>query len=465
LYVPHSGDLIASTPQGPGIAPTFATQKVAFSVPLTRIGSDVFDTLVNGNTGLAVAVEFDYKGLTPAAGFTITVDWDQAYRHYSSDKQFRGEAAALGSFGLKASVDRSKVFNKLTSNRIIQVEVTEGGSFTAEKAATYVDQILARINTELTTALAPPTAVAPAQAQDPKGAEGFVDKLKNTLTGSVGYSVTMKDERSVKKGRERIEFRSRQMEARKTVAGGFVGIGRYPKEVRERLVTIVPPGPWKSAFFMLPSVGDGQQAGITQVDLQVRLKHRGQPHDAQTVVWKPDAGWIGRDGKPRVVLAFGLLDLRRIDPQLEGVTFESVAQITVRNDVVHVTQEFPLEGGSGVALIPPLALAKVVRVDGSRLDWKGLNAESDLQLVSVVLRSGQKSFTGRLAPRNINGQWAPPEPLVWIVPRGVEVTAEIRFVRADGTEVPWKRNGTNLVAGQEQSSDLLVDLLSDWRKP
>ena len=181
-------------------------------MPLTRIGSDVFDTLVNGNTGLAVAVEFDYKGLTPAAGFTITVDWDQAYRHYSSDKQFRGEAAALGTFGLKASVDRSKVLNKLTSNEIIQVEVTEGGAFTAEKAATYVDQILARINTELTTALTPPTAVAPAQAQDPKGAEGFVDKLKNTLTGSVGYSVAMKDERSVKKGRERIEFRSRQME-------------------------------------------------------------------------------------------------------------------------------------------------------------------------------------------------------------------------------------------------------------
>ena len=249
------------------------------------------------------------------------------------------------------------------------------------------------------------------------------------------------------------------------MAGGFVGIGRYPREVRERLVTIVPPGPWKSAFFMLPSVGDGQQTGISQVDLQVRLKHRGQTHGAQTVVWRPEGGWIGRDGKPRIVLAFGLLDLRRTDPKLEGVTFESVAQITVRNDVVHVTHEFPLESDLGVALIPPLALAKVVRVDGSGLDWKALNAESDLLMVSVVLRSGQKSFTGRLAPRNINGQWAPPEPLVWIVPRGAAVTADIRFVRADGTEVPWKRNGTNLAAGQEQSSDLLADLLPDWRKP
>jgi hypothetical protein len=465
LIFPSSGDLIASQPQGPGIAPTFATQKVAFSVSLTRIGADVFDALVSGNTGLAVAVEFDYKGLSPAAGFTITVDWDQAYRHFSSDKQLRGEAAALGSFGLKASVDRSKVLNQLTSNKILTVEVTEGGSFTSEQMSKYVDQILQRINSELTTALAPPTAVAAAQANDLKGPEGYLEKIKDQLTGGLGYSVAMKDERSVKKGRERIIFRGRSILTRKTIAGGFVGVGRYPKEVRDRLVTIVPPGPWKSAFFMLPSVGDGAQAGISQVDLQVRLKYQGKPHDEQTLRWTPDAGWIGRDNKPRAIVAFGLLNLRAIDPSLAGVSFESVAQITQRNDVIHVKQEFALESGDNVGLIPPMALAKVVRVDGSRLDWKGVEPTSDLMTVSVVLRSGERSFTGRLAPRNIDGRWAPPEPLVWIVPRGVPVTADITFVRSDGTEVAWKRNRSNLAEGQEQSGELFVDLLNDWRKP
>lgn len=463
LYVPESGELIASKPQGPGIAPTFATQKVAFSVPLTRVGSDVFDSLVNGNTGLAVAVEFDYKGLSPAAGFTITVDWDQAYRHYSSDKQFRAQAGVLGSVGLKASVDRSKVFNELTSRKIVQVDVIEGGAFTAEKAATYVDTILNRINTELTTALTPPAAVTPAKANDAKGAEGFIENVKDQLSGAFGYSVAMKDQREVKRGRERIQFTSRSIETRKTVAGGFVGIGRYPEDVRRRLVTIVPPGPWKSAFFMLPNVGDDQQLGIRQIDLQVRLKHRGTPHQTQAVRWTPDGGWVGRDAKPRTILAFGLLDLRQIDPKLEGVSFESVGQITVRNDVLQVSQELPLDDEA--ALTTPLSLAKIVRVDGSSLDWKGIEDTSDLVAVNVVLKSGDRSLTGRLRPRNVDGKWAPPEPLIWVTSRGGAVTADIRFIRADGAEVAWKQNGVDLAANQQASGDLFIDLLPNWRKP
>lgn len=462
LYVPESGDLVASKPQGPGIAPTFATQKVAFSVPLTRIGSDVFDTLVNGNTGLAVAVEFSYKGLTPAAGFTITVDWDRAYQHYSKDSELRAQSAVIGTFGLQASVDRSTVINKLTSAKVVQVEVIEGGTFTAEVAAKYVDQILDRINKELIAQLTPPKVVEPATTKDAT-VGGFIDNLVGKFTGSAGYSAAIKKESDVKKGRERIEFKTRALVTRKTVAGGFVGVGRYPQGVRQRLVTVVPPGPWKSAFFMLPNVGDDQKAGIRQVDLQIRLKHRGQSHQTQAVSWTPEGGWTGRDGKPRKILAFGLLDLRQADPKLEGVTFESIGQITVRNDVLQVSEELPFADEAPLAT--PLALAKVVRVDGSLLDWKGVNDGSDLLMVSVVLKSGSRSFSGDLRPRNTDGQWGPPEPLVWIVPRGAAVTADIRFVRSDGTEVPWKRNGTDLAANQEQSGELPVRLLPDWRKP
>ena len=461
LYVPESGELVASKPQGPGIAPTFATQKVAFSVPLTRIGSDVFDTLVNGNTGLAVAVEFSYKGLTPRAGFTITVDWDRAYQHYSKDSQLRAESAVIGAFGLKAKVDRSAVINKLTSSKVLQVEVIAGAP-SRPKSRRVNGPDAERINKELIAELTPPKVVEPATAKDAT-VGGYVDNLVGKFTGSAGYSVTVKKESDVKKGKERIEFNSREIVTRKTVAGGFVGVGRYPQEVRQRLVTVVPPGPWKSAFFMLPNVGDDQKAGIRQVDLQIRLKHRGQSHQTQAVSWTPEGGWIGRDGKPRKILAFGLLDLRQADPKLEGVTFESIGQITVRNDVLQVREELPFADEAPLAT--PLALAKVVRVDGSLLDWKGVNDGSDLLMVSVVLKSGNRSFSGDLRPRNIDGQWGPPEPLAWIVSRGEPVTADIRFVRSDGTEVPWKRNGTNLAANQEQSGELPVRLLPDWRKP
>ena len=56
IYLPKEGELLAEASQGAGIAPTFATQKMVFMVPFTRIGSDVYDELVNGNTGIPVVI-------------------------------------------------------------------------------------------------------------------------------------------------------------------------------------------------------------------------------------------------------------------------------------------------------------------------------------------------------------------------------------------------------------------------
>lgn len=462
LYLPESGELIPSKPQGPRIAPTFATQKVAFSMALTRIGSDVFAELVNGNTGLALGVEFTYNGLTPAAGFAISVDWDQAYRHYSKDEQFRAKAGVLGTLGAKASVDRVSVYDSLTTNKVIQIEIIEGANFKAEDAAKYVDEIVARINKELLEQLTPPTAVDPAKAQDASGAgKAFLDNMKGTFAGSFGYSVAMKKQTQVKRGRERIEFNTRAHATRKTIAGGFMGIGRYPEAVRTRLVTVVPPGPWKSALFQLPEVGDQKEIGIRQVDLQVRLKHRGQTHETQAVRWTTDGGWMGPEGKTRRILAFGLLGLKQTDPDLKDVSFECVAQITVKNDVLKVIQELPMDDEGFVNT--PLSLVKVVRVAGLGLEWKGLAEGGDLLMVSVGLEAGNRSFTGVLTPQHVDGQLTPPAPLYWLVPRGDAVKADIRFVRADGAEVPWKNNGANLAPGQEQSTELFINLLPDWR--
>jgi hypothetical protein len=465
LYVPESGQLIASTPQGPGIAATFATQKVVYSVPLTRIGSDVFAELTTGNTGLAVGVEFNYNGLTPPAGFTLSVDWEQAYQHYSKDEQFRAKAGMMGYFGAKFEADRTKILDELTRNKVIEIDIIEGSNFKSEDAAKYIDAILNRINKELLEEMVVPDSIEPAKAADASGAgKGFLDKLKGAFGGSAGYSVALKNQREVKRGRERITFKTRELQTRRTVAGGFVGIGRYPEDVRNRLVTIVPPGPWKSAFFLLPNVGDAQQIGIRQVDLQIRLKHRARTHLTQAVRWTPDGGWTGREGKARSTLAFGLLDLRREDPRLEAVSFESVAQITVRNDVLSITQELPLDDEA--AIVTPLALAKVVSVDGSMLDWKALSEDSDLAFVSVKLKAGSRSFANQLKPRIVDGQTLPPESLFWLVPRGVGVSADIRFTRDDGSEIAWKHNGKNLATDHEEAGDLIVNLLNaDWRSP
>ena len=113
LYIPKSGLLVASEHVGPGIAPTFATQKMTFAIPLSKIGSDVYDTIANGTTGLAAGVEFTYTGLTPPTGFTVEVDWDMAHTFFSKDEKARAEVSVMGFFGGKASGDRNKLVETL----------------------------------------------------------------------------------------------------------------------------------------------------------------------------------------------------------------------------------------------------------------------------------------------------------------------------------------------------------------
>jgi hypothetical protein len=102
-----------------------------------------------------------------------------------------------------------------------------------------------------------------------------------------------------------VTFRSRHLQERKTIAAGFVGIGSYPEEIRRRLVTVVPPGPWKSAFFLLPNVGDAQEIGISQVDLELRLRKGNDTHSTQVAVWKPANGWTGIGRGAALLVAFG----------------------------------------------------------------------------------------------------------------------------------------------------------------
>ncbi len=238
LYVPKSGELIASEPIGSGIAPTFATQKIAYSIPLKKLGPNVYDSLVNGRPGLSVVVEFTYPGLTPPVGFQVTVDWDQAYSFYSRQDKLNTSFAVAGYFGAKADVDRQQLVEELEQNRVIQIDQIDDDGNTGK----YVEMVLNRLNKELIDSMKPPTTVARLGGTrlDDKT---FLEKLRGNFTGTDGYSVAIKDRRQVKSGKEVFRFNARVLQERKTVAAGFVGIGDYPEEVRRRLVTIVQPAP------------------------------------------------------------------------------------------------------------------------------------------------------------------------------------------------------------------------------
>ena len=462
LYVPESGELIASEPQGPGIAPTFATQKIAYSIPLTRIGSDVLDALVTGNTGIAVGVEFTYNGLSPAAGIEVTVDWDQTYEHYSRDRQFAARAGFAGYFGARANVSKQEIYDELVRNRAIEVEITEGAGFGQEEIARYLDPVLNRINQEILEDLKPPEQVEPAEAGDPDSG-GWLDSLKGRLFGGAGYTVAIKDRRDVRQGTETFSLRSRMHQQRRTIASGFLGIGDYPPEMQERLVTVVPPGPWRSAFFILPNIGDAEEIGIRQVDLQIRLQQGDASLQTQAVRWTPQAGWTGRTGSERMVVAFGLLGVVQVGAGAPDLSFETTAQITLGRDVLTIDQIVPVDDERAIAT--PLAMATVVHVDGSLLSWQALEPESELLSVSVGLRSGSRSFSAQVRPRRVENQLLPPLATYWILERPSEaVVADIQFRLADGSTVPWPRNGEDLSAGQEGAADLFIELIDpDWR--
>ncbi len=263
LLSPQVGALLSSQPQGGGIGPATASQKMAFLLELTSNGTDVYEKLARGNTGVPLHVEFVYLGLTPKAGFTVTVDWDQTYSHYSSHHQFAARASWFGLVSANARADIASIREELTNNRAIKVEAIEGENFDMSKIDNYLQPLLKRINDELLEELKPPSYVDPAKADRPE-AGGFF--------GGVGYSVSVKNATKVKKGREVIDFRVQRIVERATIADGFLGIGKYPKEVQDRLVVVAEPN-FKSAYFLLPPVGDG--LGIQGIDLEVAVEGMG----------------------------------------------------------------------------------------------------------------------------------------------------------------------------------------------
>ncbi len=435
LYAPSDGKLIAGAPQGAGIAPIFATQKMAFSVSLTRTGSDVYDELVNGNTGIMIVVDFTFNGLTPPAGFKVEVDWDQTYDYYSKHQKFSAAASWKGLVGGAVGIDKQKLRTTLEENKCIKVLVTEGENLSKQEIDKYLEPILNRINQELLKKILPPEKIIPSK---------ITAKSKNMFL-SATYTASIKDIKHVKRGKEIIDFNVRQHQVRKTITSGFIGIGRYSDEVKEKLVTIVPEGPWQSAYFVLPAVGDADELGINQVDLQIGLSDNNQIRQSQVVVWTPKDGWKDRLGKPRTVLSFAMMGLEASGFDVKKAQFATKAQITLKGDVIKIEQMMPVFNGES-AITTPLAAVDVVTVDGSLLNWSKIDDSSPLAAVNVKLKAGDRTFSGRLKPRRIEGEWLEPAPLFWLVEKGKDqVTANIKFLLKDGRKVDWKDNGKDLL--------------------
>ncbi|KHD10699.1 hypothetical protein PN36_10465 [Candidatus Thiomargarita nelsonii] len=455
LYTPDDGNILAYAPLGAGIAPNHATQKMVFSVPLTKIGADVYNELVTGNTGLGIAVTMSYSGVTPPAGFKVIVDWERTYSFFSKHSKFRAQAALYGGLTGRAllsasyQLDRQKLREALLQNKAIKVEVIEGEDMS--QIDNYLQPILNRINQEILEAFKLPEKFALASTSNPS--------ISGRWFG-FGYSVAVKDFKDVKKGKEIIDFSIRKHQERRTIASGFIGIGRYPTELRDRLVTVVEPGGWQSAFFVLPAVAD--ELGISQVDMQIALFHQGQRYDAQSVKWTPAAGWRDRNHVSRTVVAFPLVYWyqKMGYSAMKQVKFESNTLITLGRKVLKLRQRVDMFDGD-TPIATPLSAVEVVEIDGQDLNWRLVKDDGTLSRVSVALKSGDQEFQKTLRARNVDGEWLPPKPVYWLLPRAapkpIEAKIRYRYKHRHKKVIDWAYNGQDIRAEFPDLSIYLED--------
>ena len=292
----------------------------------------------------------------------------------------------------------------MKNNQDIKISLITGESVSAKFLQDQMAPILERINAQLLQDFKPPETVAPAQAANPT-AHGFF--------GSVGLSTSLKDVTSAKHGTTTDTFTEQDIVERKTLAVGFMGIGKYKQEIRDKLVTTVPPGPFQSAYLMLPPTAGAEDLGIAQIDFEAKLNQKGQNSPTQLATWKPSDGWKDAHGKSRQSLAFGLLNS---DPQ--DSHFECKTKVATADQQLEIDQQIPaFTGHRAFSAINESAL-DVVTIDASNLTWKGVSsATSGLIQMNVTLTRGTNTFTKAIRPRQVGGVRQPPDPVRWLLAR------------------------------------------------
>jgi hypothetical protein len=462
------GEFVAENVETTGIAPTMANNKMVFSVPLSKIGTDVYNALANSNTGMGVVVKYIYNGLTPPAGFKITVDWKNLYDFFAKNEKIKASVSGAYSWiGISAKYSKEKeiIRQQVLSSKAITIDATLGEKFDEEAMQRYLDPLIKKICDEIflkTELQGRVDSMVIANALD--DAKPMTDsKGKNLLkylSFSGGKTVKMKDIKIIRQDKQVHEFRVKQSVDRMSIAGGFVGVGKYPEEIKKKLIFLVPEGRWESAFFLLPSVADNDEIGIRQVDLQIGLRSNEKAYNTQVVVWTKEKGWTDKDGKSRNVIVFPLMELAKNDAQLKNIKFDVIGNITLGNDVLRINQQ--TETFSGEAPIAtPLSLVDIVSVQPELLSFSKLNPESNLDFVNVLITDGNRRFSKKLFPFSKGGTPEPPRPLYWLVSKDknrLPVKADIVFNLKDGSAVKWQHNQKSLYEAEVGLDIVLRDI-------
>lgn len=455
------GELLTTEFQKPGIAPSFANNEIPFQVQLTDLSADVYDALTRGGGGIPVYITYSFDQISPETGFKVTVDWDQTFSHFSKDERTKtaytrwyyyrtwwGGWRASGTAGQRETQEQT-LSEVLQENSSIKVESVAGKNFTQEEITKYMDPIIERVSKELVEKMVPPEKIEPAAAKEPQNA--------NSWAGNSTYA--MKNISKVKKGKEVIEFKRRELFESKSTYGTLLGIGEYDKNIQEQLITIKPAGNWDYAYFTVPAVGDSESLAIRSIDLQVIPRYYDKSGKlqqipgtmAQLATWKPDNGYFAdRKGNEITNILFPLQAiteyLSKQQIPMASCTYEVNLKVTQSNSIMNFKSYEEFICG-GVPVSTPMA-----RIEGVEIDCDtGLtfsDSKSDKTALAAVNLKISSDLPKKTYNLTIKGSSENKSP-VFLVEKEDEgtknkITAMVNFVLFGGKKISWKNNGRNL---------------------
>jgi hypothetical protein len=428
-----------------GIAPTIASQKMAFVIPITDIGADVYDALIK-RTGVGMNVIYTYKGLTPASGFKVTVNWDNVYNFFSKNTKIYAEASYL-SFGGRAQSERQDISKSLKESKCIHVEMETGEAAKDSLLNLYLDPIMKKIEAEVYNANFKATAsrdsILMAQSvnsQRPKE-QGFWSGFFKKFGGGVDYSRAIKNVSERRTGSDTITFNVRNEVERQTLMGGFIGIGeyKYTDEMLEKkgIVLKVSAGNWEKALIQLPQAID-PSSGIKGINFDVSLKNKDK-FDSESVTWNPQDGWKDLHGNKRTAVLFPLFGKVNASNPIGSLNFDTKLKI-ITDDVIEVIGKTKAFNGS--ENVDPLQnIVGMIRIKTSNLTWRKITQqESNLEYVDVEIKQGVRHIQSVLEPSKNNGTWVEPMPFAWVIKKNEPIDIKIIFKLKDGTKIAWSGN-------------------------
>ncbi len=431
VYGP-GGDKLGDAPQTPDVAPTFANQAIPVQINLNALTVDLAETLCTKGGGIMVSMAFDYQGLTPKCGFKVKCDLERASSHYSSDSQSKsnwnnwyrtwwGRHYYGGGGNSQQSVQTLR--EDLTKSGSLTVERIEGPEFKDQDMDKYIDPVLEKMQAEMFEVEAPEKIDA-AKAKEP------------TTTGnwwySSGSSLAIKDIKKSKKTNLEFNMSKRSLVTRKTSCGGVISLSPYltgdadkDKEIRARMIAIMPAYNWSSAFYSLPDLGDTSKlaaAGITEISIQVMIvdkagtQVKGVKQEMAKVTRTDGYAWKDANGNPRTTLAFALAGafdaykdkVKELQyKQTWKISFDPGKGTTINQNLTAAV----FDGGAAVST--PLSAVQLIELNGDNLTFYGKkyeadndlipadkwNTSSDLKLVKLVVKN--TSVKGKTITANV----------------------------------------------------------------